>query len=64
MKGDILNENAEWTVFQCSADYSIQAIISNQYSKGWNSEIHAFGHGSSKNEINKLLKIYATLNKK
>jgi hypothetical protein len=64
IKSKIFDDNDDWTVFECSGDYSIQTIISNKYSKGWNNEIHAFGHASGRDDLYKLLGVYSTLNKK
>jgi hypothetical protein len=64
IKGDILDGYAYWTVFDCNGDFSIQTITASKSREGWNNQIHAFGHGKSKNEIYKLLGIYSTLRKK
>jgi hypothetical protein len=64
IKGEIFSSNADWTVFDCGKAYSIQAIVTNRFSTGWNNQIHAFGHGTSKSELYKILYMFATLNKK
>ncbi len=64
IKGEILDKGADWTVFECNKSYSIQTIVNNKYSEGWNNQIHAFGHGTSKSELYKILQMFATLKKK
>jgi hypothetical protein len=64
IKSKIFDNNANWTVFECSGDYSVQTIISNKHSEGWNNQIHAFGQAGNINGIYKLLEVYSTLNKR
>jgi len=64
IQGDILDSNADWTVYHCSGTFSIQTIIASKSGQGWNNQIHAFGHGTGKSELSKIQKIYSTLHKK
>jgi len=61
--GDILDGHTDWTVYTCGKDFSIQTITASKSGQGWNNRIHAFGHGKSKSELFKMLKIYSTLKK-
>ena len=61
IKGEILNDSNDWTVYSCNGKYSIQVIVRSKSLEGWKSKIHAFGQGASKNEIDKIFKIYSTL---
>jgi hypothetical protein len=60
----ILDQNSDWTLYECQGVYSVQTIVASNSGEGWNNEIHAFGHGGSKNDLFKILKIYSTLHKK
>ena len=64
VKSEILNKNKEWTVYVYGNDYSIQTIVENKKNEGWNEKVHAFGHGKSVTEVDKILKIYSTLRTK
>jgi len=64
IKGTILNNNKDWTVYNCKEKYFIQTIVDSKSGESWNEKIHAFGHGNSKSDINKILEIYSTLKKK
>lgn len=64
VKSEILNQYIEWTVYVCGQNYSIQTIVENKKNEGWNEQIHAFGHGKSVTDIDKVLKIYSTLKMK
>jgi hypothetical protein len=61
MKGGILGGYPKWTAYDCDEEYSIQTIVDSKSGEGWNSKIHAFGHCTTKDGLNKLLDIYSTL---
>ncbi len=63
-KSKILDENADWTIYNCNDKYAIQTIIDNKSSEGWNERIHAFGRANSTKDLNKLLTIFTTMKKK
>lgn len=62
--GNILESNAEWTVYNCKGAYSVQAIADSKSGEGWNSLVHAFGNGSSESDVHEVVDIFATLRKK
>jgi hypothetical protein len=64
LKGKILDNIKEWTVYNCLEDYIIQTIADNKNGEEWNQKVHAFGHTKSKNELKIILDIYSTLRKK
>ena len=64
LKGKILDNIQDWTVYNCNEDYSIQTIAVNKKGEGWNQRVHAFGHAKSKNELKTILDIYSTFKKK
>ena len=64
VKGAILNKIKEWKMAECNGKYSIQTIVESSYKEGWTENIHAFGNGFSKKDMNKLLVIFSTLKKK
>ena len=64
LKGKILNNIQDWTVFNCQEDYSIQTITGNEKVEGWNQRIHAFGNAKNKDDLQLILDIYSTLRKK
>ena len=63
-KSKILDENADWTIYNCNDEYAIQTIIDSKSGEGWNEFIHAFGRASSTADRNKLLTIFTTMKKK
>lgn len=63
-KSKILDENANWTVYNCNDNYTIQTIVDSKSGEGWNEFIHAFGSANSTTDRNKLLTIFTTMNKK
>jgi hypothetical protein len=64
LKGKILDNIQDWTVYNCKEDYTIQTITDNKKGEGWNQRVHAFGHAISKDELKTILDIYSTLKKK
>jgi len=64
LKSIILDENADWTIYNCNDNYSIQTIIDSKSGEGWNELIHAFGSANSTTDRNKLLSIFTTMKKK
>ena len=64
VKGKILDNTQDWTVYNCQEDYSIQTIAENKNGEGWNQMVHAFGHAKNKDELQLILEIYSTLKKK
>jgi hypothetical protein len=64
IKGKILDNIADWTVYNCTGDYALQTIIDSKSGEEWNERIHAFGHAKSEAELNKILDIYSTLRQK
>lgn len=64
LKGKILDNIQEWTVYNCQGDFSIQTIADNKKGEGWNQRIHAFGHAKSNDELQTIVDIYSTLRKK
>ena len=63
-ESEILGKNSTWTIFECNGQFSAQTIIDSKSDEGWNDKIHAFGHGRSKEDLEKLLAIYSTLRQK
>lgn len=63
-KSKILNENADWTIYNCKDKYSVQTIIDSKSGEAWSESIHAFGNANSKTDLNKLLSIFKTMKKK
>jgi len=64
LKSTILNTNADWTVYNCSNNYTLQTIIDSKSGEDWNEKIHAFGHAKSEDNLHKVLDIYSTLKQK
>ena len=64
IKGKVFNIDQNWMMYNCEEVYSIQTMIENKYSEGWNDKIHAFGNANSKSDITKILAIFSTLTKK
>jgi hypothetical protein len=64
LTGQLLGDKVEWTTYNCQGDYTIQTIIDNKSGEEWNGKIHAFGGAVSKNELSKVLAIFATLKRK
>jgi hypothetical protein len=64
LKGKILDNMQEWTVYNCQGDFSVQTIVDNKNGEGWNQRVHTFGHAKSKDELQTILDIYSTLKKK
>lgn len=64
LKSRILDDYADWTIYECNEKYAIQTIIDNKSNEGWNQRIHAFGRADSTTNLNKLLAIFKTLKKK
>jgi len=64
LKGKILDNTQNWTVYNCQEDYSIQTIAENKKGEGWNQQVHASGHAKNKDELQTILEIYSTLKKK
>lgn len=64
LKGEILDTLSDWTVYNCQGNYSIQTIIDNKKNEGWNQKIHAFGYARSRDELEVILEIFSTLEKK
>jgi len=62
-KSKILGKNAEWTLYNCNGEYSIQTTIDSKSGESWNKYIHAFGNASSITELPKLFDIFKTMRK-
>ena len=58
---EILGKNAQWTLYNCNGEYSIQTIIDSKSGKYWNEYIHAFGRANSIAELPKLFDIFRTM---
>lgn len=58
----ILGEGAEWVVYKCGSNYSVQTIVESKGGEAWNQVIHAFGNAETKDDMQKLLHIFGTLN--
>lgn len=61
--GKILEQNKSWTVYRCDGTISIQAIVDGELDQGYQLRIHAFGNCASEEDMDKLLKVFSTLNK-
>lgn len=61
LKSKILETNAEWTIYKCNSEYTLQTIIDSKSGEGWNARIHSFGNAKSEEEMYKVLDIYSTL---
>jgi hypothetical protein len=57
----LLNHSAEWKVYDCNNQFSLQTIVTNDKNEGWDELIHAFGSCKSKEDLIKLLLIYSTM---
>lgn len=64
IESPILGSNSSWTIYECDGEFAVQTIVDSKSGKGWNSQIHVFGHGKSKEDLDKILAIYSTLRKK
>ncbi len=64
LKGKILDNTQDWTVYNCQEDYFIQTITVNKKGEEWKQNVHAFAHAKNKNELKTILEIYSTLKKK
>ncbi|MNX39411.1 hypothetical protein D3C86_697710 [compost metagenome] len=64
IKSKILNKNADWTVYNCKGNYSIQSIIESGSNEGWNQYIHAFAAANSAADLKKVFLILGTMKKK
>lgn len=56
IKSSFLNAARDFTLTTCE-EYDVQTVVNT----GDENYIHAFGHGKSRADVDKLLKIYATL---
>jgi hypothetical protein len=63
INSEILGENSDWSLYECNGEYSVQTIVDSK-SKGWNNQIHVFGHTSSRSDVYRILKIYSTFTKR
>lgn len=63
-KSKILYQDADWTIYNCNGRYSVQTVIDNYKSQGWDNSIHAFGHAKSKADLIKLMTVFKTLKRK
>jgi hypothetical protein len=63
-KGKVLNQQQNWTVYNCQKNYSIQTIVKNKEGEEWNQTVHVFGKAKSKDELQVILKIFSTLKKR
>ena len=64
VKSKILGNNSTWTIYYCQGEYLVETIVENKESEGWNDRIHAFGHGRSREDIYKILRMYSTFHRK
>jgi hypothetical protein len=62
--GKVFGSPQKWTVYNCESVYSLQTTINNKFSEGWNEKIHAFGNTNSEDDINKIVAIFSTIEKK
>lgn len=60
-KSTILYQNADWKIYNCNEKYSVQTIIENYKTEGWDDLIHAFGHANSKADLIKLMTVFKTI---
>ena len=60
-KSTVLQSNAQWLIYSCAGEYTIQTTVKSGSKQGWNSFVHAFGKGPSKLERDKLFEVYTTL---
>ena len=63
-QGRLLGSAEKWTVYTCADSYDIQVIADSKSGQQWNELVHAFGHGTSPQDLDKVLAIFATLKKK
>lgn len=59
----ILNTDAQWTVYKCDSNYSVQTLVEG-IGVGGNDKLHAFGDATSGDGMQKVLDIYGTLIKR
>lgn len=64
IQGSLFNTQKEWSLFDCTNGFSIQAIGATNTKDGWDTYVHAFGHGVDDEALNKLLAIFSTLRTK
>jgi len=61
LAGKILGDATDWSVSECDGKITIQTIVENGLEKGWNRQIHAFGNTTNREDLQKILAIYSTL---
>ncbi len=59
--GKILEQNKNWTIYNCDGTISIQTIVDGGLDQGFQLRIHAFGNCASKEDMNNLFKVFSTL---
>ncbi|SHG64231.1 hypothetical protein SAMN04488109_1203 [Chryseolinea serpens] len=64
LQAPLFNALEEWTLFDCMNGFSSQAIGATNTKDGWDTYVHAFGHGADDEALHKLVTIFATLRKK
>lgn len=64
LSGKLLDIETEWTLHSCNDSYQIQSVVEKAPDLGYIEKVHAFGHGYSRKEINKLLSVFSTLKEK
>ncbi len=64
LKSEILDQNVNWTIYDCNEGNSIQTIMDSKSGEGWNQLIHVFGNAKSNKDLDKLLFIFTTMKKK
>jgi hypothetical protein len=62
-KAYLFGNNENWTLNDCNGKYQVQLITNSNSGTDWPAYIHAFGNCKSKAELDKLLEVYATLQK-
>lgn len=65
LKRKILDLNPNWILYNCNEKkYSIQTIIPNTKTKGWDQNIHVFGNATTKKGLQAIFKSYTSLHLK
>ncbi len=60
----LLGDSAEWTIYQCGPQFTVQTILDGINKDEPNLKIHAFGKAISGPDMQKLMDVYSTLRRK
>jgi hypothetical protein len=59
IKSALMGKERDWKLFSCDSSFFVQTMIDNKKDESA-SRIHAFGRGNTKEDIQKMLKIFST----